>query len=174
VNGWQFGGIFVAQSGTPFTALVAGDPAGSLMQSHAFQRPVFNDIPGCSTNAVNPGDINNYIKTQCLLPPDANIIRNSIGRNTLMGPREVSLDFSIFKNFPVKKISESFRAQFRVEAFNVLNHPNFQPPYNNNVVFDGSTPGSPNFNPNPIAGAGLLTSTQTTARQIQIGLKLIW
>jgi hypothetical protein len=173
-RGWQLGGIFLAQNGTPFTALVAGDPAGSLMQSHAFQRPVFNNIPGCSPNAINPGNVDHYIKTQCFLPPLANIIHNDVGRNTLIGPGEVNLDFSIFKNIPVKRISETFHAQFRVEAFNVLNHTNFQPPYNNNVIFDGSTSNNPNFNPNPIAGAGLLTATQTTSRQIQLGLKFIW
>lgn len=164
-RGWQMGGIFIAQNGTPFTALVAGDPAGSLMAGHAFQRPVFNNIPGCSTNAVNPGNFTNYINTNCLLPPVPNIIQNSIGRNTLIGPGEVNLDFSVFKNIPVRRISESFKVQFRAEAFNVLNHTNFQPPYSNNVVFDGS---------NLVSGVGLIQATQTTARQIQFGLKLIW
>jgi len=166
-HGWQLGGIFLAQNGTPFTALVGGDPAGSLMATHAFQRPVFNNIPGCSTNAINPGNFANYINTNCLLAPAPNIIRNSIGRNTLIGPGEVNLDFSVFKNIPVKKIAESCNVQFRAEAFNVVNHTNFQPPYNNNVVFNGT-------DPTPITGVGLIQATQTTSRQIQFGLKFIW
>jgi hypothetical protein len=164
-RGWQLGGIFIAQNGTPFTALVAGDPAGSLMASHAFQRPVFNNIPGCSTNAINPGNFANYINTSCFLPPAPNVIRNSVGRNTLIGPGEVNLDFSVFKNIPVEKISETFKVQFRAEAFNALNRANFQPPYNNNVVFSGNSLAS---------GVGLIQGTQTTSRQIQFGLKLIW
>jgi len=34
----------------------------------------------------------------------------------------------VFKNNRVKKISENFNAQFRVEMFNIMNHPNFAPP----------------------------------------------
>ena len=40
-----------------------------------------------------------------------------------------------------------------------------QPPYNNNVVFDGSS---------LVPGVGLIQATQTPSRQIQLGLKLIW
>ena len=135
------------------------------MASHAFQRPVFNNIPGCSTNAINPGNFANYINTNCFLPPAPNVIRNSVGRNTLIGPGEVNLDFSVFKNIPVEKISDTFKVQFRAEAFNALNRANFQPPYNNNVVFSGN---------NLVSGVGLIQGTQTTSRQIQFGLKLIW
>jgi hypothetical protein len=88
-----------------------------------------------------------------------------VGRNTLIGPGEVNLDFSVFKNIPVEKISETFKVQFRAEAFNALNRANFQPPYNNNVVFSGN---------NLVSGVGLIQGTQTTSRQIQFGLKLIW
>ena len=165
VYGWQLGGIFLAQNGTPFTVLVAGDPAGSLMASHAFQRPVFNNIAGCTPNAINPGNFTNYIKTTCFLPPIPHVIHNAVGRNTLVGPGEVNLDFSVFKNVPVNRISETFQAQFRAEAFNVINRTNFQPPYNNNVVFDGSS---------LVPGVGLIQATQTPSRQIQLGLKLIW
>ena len=95
--GWQLGGIFLAQNGTPFTVLVAGDPAGSLMASHAFQRPVFNNIAGCTPNAINPGNFTNYIKTTCFLPPIPHVIHNAVSRNTLVGPGEVNLDFSVFQ-----------------------------------------------------------------------------
>jgi len=122
-------------------------------------------VAGCSTNAINPGNFNNYINTNCFLPPVPNVINNTIGRNTLIGSGEVSLDFSVFKNIPITRITESFKVQFRAEAFNALNRTNFQPPYNNNVVFDGS---------NLVSGVGLIQGTQTTSRQIQFGLKLIW
>ena len=167
-QGWQLGGIFLAQNGTPFTALVGGDPAGSLMAGHAFQRPIFNNVAGCSVNAINPGNPNNYIKTNCFLPPVANVIsNNAVGRNTLIGPGEVSLDFSIFKNIPITRITESFKVQFRAEAFNALNRTNLQPPYNNNVIFNGT-------DPTIVPGVGLIQGTQTTSRQIQFGLKLLW
>jgi hypothetical protein len=65
-----------------------------------------------------------------------------------------------------KKVSETFNAQFRVEVFNIFNHPNFSPPVDNNAVFDSTGAA--------ISGAGAITSTVTTSRQIQLALKLIW
>jgi hypothetical protein len=73
---------------------------------------------------------------------------------------------SLFKNMRFKKISETFNAQFRVEVFNIFNHPNFSPPVDNNALFDSTGA--------PLAGAGAITSTVTTSRQIQLALKLIW
>ena len=57
----------------------------------------------------------------------ANLFGNA-GRNQLIGPRIVNLDFSVFKNNYIPRISESFNVQFRAEMFNVLNHANFQSP----------------------------------------------
>ena len=73
---------------------------------------------------------------------------------------------SLFKTIPVKRISESFTVQFRTEVFNILNHANFNPPTNNEVLFDGSGAS--------VAGAGLIDSTSTTSRQIQFALKVVW
>jgi hypothetical protein len=89
-----------------------------------------------------------------------------LGRNVLIGPGLSKLDFSIFKNNYVKHISENFNAQFRAEIFNILNRANFSSPTDNLQVFDQSG--------QSIQSAGLLTSTQTTSRQIQFALKLIW
>jgi len=63
-----------------------------------------------------------------------------------------------------KKISENFNAQFRAEIFNIINHPNFAPP-DSNALYDNT--GAPQ-------GAGTITSTQTTSRQIQLALKITW
>jgi hypothetical protein len=78
------------------------------------------------------------------------------------------LDFSVFKNHAIKKISENFNVQFRAEFFNILNHPNFAVPAtpNNTDIFDSTGA--------PTGVAGLLTSTTTTAREIQFALKLGW
>jgi hypothetical protein len=73
---------------------------------------------------------------------------------------------SLFKTIPVKRISDSFTVQFRTEVFNILNHANFNPPTNNEFLFDGSGA--------PVAGAGLIDSTSTTSRQIQFALKVVW
>jgi len=53
--------------------------------------------------------------------------------------------------------------QFRAEAFNVLNHPNFG--YPNEVVFQGTE-----YSPS----GGVITNTATTSRHIQFALKLLF
>ena len=80
----------------------------------------------------------------------------------------MNLDFSVFKNNHISRISENFNIQFRAEFFNVLNHTNFAVPItpNNTDIFDSTGA--------PTGVAGLLTSTTTTAREIQFALKVIW
>ena len=96
-------------------------------------------------------------------------LRGNAGRNIMVGPGITSLDFSVFKNNHIRRISENFNVQFRVEMFNIVNHPNFGPPGpgdGNTDIFasDGS--------PNGIAGA--LVRTTVPERQIQFALKFIF
>lgn len=82
------------------------------------------------------------------------------GRNILIGPALQTLDISLIKN---TRITEDVNLQFRAEAFNVLNRPNFGVPLT--TVFDGR---------GAVGSAGRITDTVTTARQIQFGLKIIF
>ena len=163
LSGWQFGGVYKASTGQPFTPVLGGDPAGMKLDETS-EPPSLLGGPGCAA-LTNPGNPNTYIKAQCLAFPGVNRWGN-LGRNSLIGPGVSNLDFSVFKNNPVKRISESFNVQFRAEFFNILNRANFASPTQNLAVFDqtGLT----------VPSAGLITSTQTTSRQIQLALKLIW
>ena len=163
-SGWQIGGLYKASSGQPFTPILGGDPAGQKTDETS-QPPDRLAGPGCQT-LTNPGNPVHYIKTQCLAFPNPSNRWGDLGRNTLIGPGQSKLDASIFKNNHIQRISETFNAQFRAEFFNVLNRTNFSSPTSNNVVFDQ--------NGVPVPSAGLITSTQTTSRQIQFALKLIW
>jgi hypothetical protein len=185
-SGWEFGGIFQASTGLPFTVLIAPDPLG-VNSTDPYDFP--NIAHGC--NPVHGGL--NYLNLNCFaLPvatPDiaakcapfigggtpqapqfpgtcANLLGNG-GRNSIVGPGLVNFDLSLFKNNYVERISDLFNIQFRVEAFNVLNRANFNPPTANNQVFnaDGTSGG---------LTPGLLDSTSTTSRQIQVALKVIW
>jgi hypothetical protein len=160
-NGWQIGGVYRITTGQPFSVLIAGDPLG-LNSAVPFDFPDRLSGPGCNS-LVNPGNITSYIKLSCFAFPNPVNRLGNTGRNSLIGPGLSDLDFSLFKN---NRISERDTLQFRVETFNALNHPNFAPPTDNNTLFDQSG--------NPVAGAGLLTRTTTTAREIQLGAKLIW
>jgi hypothetical protein len=125
------------------------------------QRPDFVPLPGCSVNAINPGNPNNYIKTQCFAFPLAGELGN-LGRNTLRAPGLQEFDPSLFKNWSLR---EEVRLQFRAEFFNAFNHPNFQ--MRSPKLFDG--------NGNLIPTATIIApSTATSAREIQFGLRLLW
>ena len=164
MDGWQIGGIFKVSDGIPFTPLIGGDPLGQKSTALA-DFPDRLAGPGCDS-LVNPGDPIHYIKTQCFaFPVPATRLGNS-RRNILTGPGLESVDFSVAKNTPVRRISETFRAQFRVDLFNALNHTNFLPPLNNLRLFDAGG--------RLVPGAGLLDATVTSSRQIQFALKLIW
>jgi hypothetical protein len=181
-NGWQIGGVLAASSGAPFTVLIGGDPLG-MNSTDPFAYPARFKGPGCGS-AVNPGNPNNYIRLQCFGLPqvtpaiaaqcfaystDANSCSNLLGnsgRNGLTGPGLINVDFSLFKNTKLAKISETASLQFRAEMFNIFNHANFAPPLDNNTLF--------NQDGTPVGSAGVIDATQTTSRQIQFGLKLIF
>ncbi len=196
LGGWQLGGLYKVSTGQPFTTILGGDPLGTRLDETG-ELP--NLVAGC--NPVDPNFKKNpagpiYINSSCFtlptvsqtsplapqcadfpgalhIPPAlpagmqycANL-RGNLGRNLVIGPGLSKLDFSVFKNNYVRRISESFNAQFRAEIFNILNRANFSSPTDNLATFDESGQRT--------QSAGLLTSTQTTSRQIQFALKLIW
>jgi outer membrane receptor protein involved in Fe transport len=186
LGGWEVGGILTAHTGLPITPMIGGDPLG-LNSSDTYSLPDRLRGPGCQGNPVNPGSVNNYIKLQCFALPVstpaiaalcqpfgiqdgepplpgtcANLLGNA-GRNSIVGPGLLGLDFALFKNNHIK---ENLNMQFRAEFFNIINHSNFVTPADNNTLFnqDGS----------PTGGAGSFDTLAGTAREIQFGLKLIW
>ena len=198
-NGWQLGAIVKANDGVPFSALfgTGGDPTGTLSSDdYAFPDRVAgcNPIdlnfrkntngplyvnPNCFTVPTAPNTA--YWTANCdPAPPslggpvDPNSLqcfnlRGNSGRNIMIGPGLTNVDFSIFKNNAIKRISENFNVQFRAEFFNILNHANFNVPdlgNGNNDIFDGTGAVNPT--------AGLLTSTTTDPREIQFALKFTW
>ena len=160
LDGWQLGTIYRGQTGTPMSISLNNDRAGSGADTRGTslgQRPNLITGPGCET-LTNPGEPNGYIKTQCFAYPAPRILGN-LGRNTLTAPGLSNLDFSVFKNV---RFSERITSQIRLEFFNALNHTNFSDPQD--VIFDNQGRITSN--------AGLITSTSTDARRIQLGLKL--
>jgi outer membrane receptor protein involved in Fe transport len=114
-----------------------------------------------------------YPNSPVTAPSGTQFCSNVLGnthRNQFYGPGQTTVDFSVFKNMSIPRISEAFRVQFRAEFFNVLNHTNFLSPGflntfgQNNSVYD--------FNGSSLPTA--LNQTSTSSRQIQLGLKLIF
>ena len=173
-NGWQTGAIFEASSGAPFSVLIAGDPLG-MNSTDPWDFPDRLRTPGCGT-LVNPGNPNNYIKTQCFSAPvqtfqtsngpQPQIVRlGNAGRNEVVGPGLANLDFSVVKNSKIAGL-EHGNVQFRAEIFNILNKSNFGAPLDNNTIF--------NQDGTPADGAGVVDQTQTTSRQVQFALKILF
>jgi hypothetical protein len=162
-NGWQAGGILRDSTGLPFTPVIGGDPLG-LDNGSPFDFPDRLNLPGCN-NPVNPGNPNHYIKTACFAAPQPSTRLGDNGRNIAIGPSLNNLDLSMFKNNYID--NEKLNVQFRVELFNALNHANFSVPDRTaSQIFTQTFA--------PVATAGLLKTTSTTARQIQLALKFIW
>jgi outer membrane receptor protein involved in Fe transport len=203
-DGWELGMIFTVGDGVPFTPTwgTGSDPANTL-SSDDFAYPNRLGGAGCAT-LTNPGHPENYIKTQCFAVPTAPDstfwtancdpappslggpiaaplsplacfnLRGNSGRNIIIGPGVTNLDFSVFKNNQIKRISENFNVQFRVEMFNILNHPNFAPPGPgdaNTDIFDAT---GASLAPSGGGTAGVLLKTTTPERQIQFALKVIF
>jgi Carboxypeptidase regulatory-like domain len=202
LGGWEMGTIVTVTSGSPFTPTVGagGDPLGTGFNGD-FSMDYASIVKGCNpiqggVNYLNtscftlPNAPAAFAAANCipndpvaqtgfynttLTPPSGNVFCSNLvgnaGRNSFYGPRLATVDFSVFKNFRVTRISEAFNVQFRAEFFNILNHPNFQAPNfltdnNNNSIFDQTGALLP--------AAGVLGSTTTSSRQIQLGLKVVF
>ncbi|HEX4811033.1 MAG TPA: carboxypeptidase-like regulatory domain-containing protein [Bryobacteraceae bacterium] len=157
VEGWSVSAIETLESGFPFTPQLGFNPSNNGDS----RNPVRPSVNPAFTGNVVLGNPNEYFNPYAFIVP-ANGTYGNLGRDTLRGPGLAELDFSVLKN---TTISERVKLQFRAEAFNILNRANFTTP--NTVVYSSAT-----TVPNPTAGA--ITSTATTSRQLQFGLKLLW
>lgn len=153
VNGWETFGIVTLQSGRPFTVALLPeiDNSGTGRSILGFGA---NDRP----NVIGNGELSNpttdqWFNTAAFAFPFPGTFGNA-GRNILEGPGFQNVNMSILKN---TRFNERVNLQFRAEAFNLFNHPNFNLP--DNFL------GSPTF--------GRITSARDP-RHIQFGLKLLF
>lgn len=175
-KGWQLNGITTVQSGTPLEVRLGFNRSGNMntVDFSMHERPSL--APGASNNPVTGDPAHWFDATAFVLQPLYTI--GDVGRNTVIGPQLVSFDFSIFKQF---KFKESKSVQFRTEIFNIFNHPNFGSPNqaNRTIPFNQNIPASMPPTPSPAGTpptgpAGTITTTVTTSRQIQFGLKFVF
>jgi hypothetical protein len=154
---WQLSGILTLQSGLPFTPQLSYNPSNDGDTRNPV-RPSWNSQ---FTGNVILGGPNQYFNPLAFIQPLSGTYGN-VGRNILVGPSLAQFDMSLAKRW---KLSERFSMQFRSEFFNLINHTNFNTP--NPVVYAAATGG-------PSPTAGVITSTATTSREVQLGLKLLW
>lgn len=157
VGGWSLNYIFSYQSGQPFTVpsavsttggftadadIVGNQYAGAKTVSHWLNASAFANPPAYDGSAND----------------DQGFAPLGWKQNQSRGPGFFNIDSSIFKNLPLK--GESTYLQFRAEAYNLLNHPEFSNPASGNLAYT-----------NPSAFASI-TSLRNANRILQLALKL--
>ena len=162
VGGWSLGGILTVQSGFPFTPQLSYNPSNN----GDTRNPVRPFLDPTFTGPVVLGQPGQWFNPAAFIaPPSASGFHGNVGRDTYIGPGLATWDFSVLKDITFR---ESLGLQFRAEIFNLLDRANFNTP--NLIVF---TPPTATSNL-PSGTAGAITSTSTTSRQVQFGLKLHW
>ena len=156
-GGWQTQGILTLFSGQAFTPRLSYDPTNT---GSAMPRPDLVGNPHVLPDGMHQSIGLWYNPAAYAIPalaPGQSLAHDfgNAKRGTLRGPAIHNLDLSLFKNF---NFSEAIKVQFRAEAFNLLNTPEFSLP---NGTVD-------------TAQAGTITSTSHDARQLQFALKVMF
>jgi hypothetical protein len=118
LNDWQLNTIVSIYSGFPFTILSGTDRSESGIGND------YGNQVGDPTRPAGASQIQQYFNTAAFIPAPIGTF-GSVGRNTFRGPGYGDVDVSLFKTF---FFTERWRLQFRAEAFNIENRPNFQNP----------------------------------------------
>src|SRR5437870_2376781 len=149
LGGWEIGSIFTFQSGFPETVGAGRDQSNTAIG--------YDRVNATGQPAVLPrgqGTIDRWFNTDAfVLQPFGTF--GTAGRNTIMTPGVIQWDFSAHKDF---RIAEKHTVQFRFEAFNFPNHPNWGDP--------------DRFRTSP--GFGQIRTTRTNMREMQVALKYMF
>ena len=149
-EGWQLNAVWTLRTGSPFHLNLFDDYNGT---GEFFPRPDLVGDPYAGTHTPDNFLNLSAFRVPCTFIPDVNgdggadqcapgsYHFGNLGRNALIGPGYQNLDLSVFKT---TRITENIKLQLRVEAFNILNHPNFASPllpgFSADASFNGIDP----------------------------------
>ena len=161
-KGWSISGIVTYQSGLPFsiTDSTSGGAFGQTNGGTASFSGACGDIASTYTRGSLSDRLTHYLNPACFRT--ASLVPNgaagatgfgNVPRNSFRGPYQQNWDFSVLKNIRIK---EDHELRFRMDIFNLWNHPVFGFPSTVNI-------GTP-------ATFGQITTTVVPARLIQFGL----
>jgi hypothetical protein len=120
-GGWQANALITITSGNPINIL-----AGSNISGSGENKDRVNLIGDPYANITPTGSLAvQYFNPAAFAKPAAGTF-GTLGRDALYGPGFGSVDFSLFKNFPIFR--ERVHGQFRLEVFNILNRTNWANP----------------------------------------------
>jgi hypothetical protein len=142
LEGWEFSGITLLHSGTPFSVINTAGNTGISVTDNAgvsSNLGVAASYPDVVRDMAKPAKTLNNLQSFGPLLDNASefvaprgLTFGNAGRNFLNNPRQVNFDMALAKRF---KITESSQVEFRAEAFNIFNHTEFR-------IYDPDNPGS--------------------------------
>jgi len=141
LGGWQFNGIWTFASGFPLTLGLAG---GFSLPTYGSQQP---DVIGRPQRNTGSDWLNNYFSNPdvFIAPPHYTVGNAPRTLPYINAPGQENATLSLFKEFPVNRIHEGTRLEFRFEALNALNRVQFAPPHTSVNASDfGQTTGQAN------------------------------
>lgn len=181
LGGWNLSGVFHFNGGYPLSAIADQDRRIQFVTGSTLDL-----VAGGKLNPVNPQNPDHYFdRSQFVLPPCVradgfrqapcvpsdnshgavvSTFAGNVGKNNLITPGIANMDVTLIKETVLPKLGEKTKLQFRAEFFNLLNRPNFGPPANNLFTNTGAAR----------SDAGLITSTNTSSRQLQFALKVVF
>jgi Carboxypeptidase regulatory-like domain/TonB dependent receptor len=125
---WQLSGIVSYQTGFWFSALSGVDNSlTGIKQDRANLVAGQNPLSGTCPDGSSAGSIGCWFNTNAFVTNPLGTF-GTVGRNTLTGPNFFNMDMGLGRTF---KTREGQNLLLRLEAFNILNHPNFALPNNN-------------------------------------------
>ena len=180
---WTISGTVYYRTGYPLTVVDSGATstlngfnyftgAGTgVAGPQIFANYLGGASPGCTRAAVAPAAGTAH---PCLAPPDFTPATTGYGlqhRNQFFGPRYFDTDITVMKNFPIPKW-ESAKLGIGLQAFNVLNHVNFDQPVNDIASSNFGTIINTVSTPTSIVGSFL--GGDASPRMLQIKAQLTW
>jgi hypothetical protein len=149
LNNWEFAPLVHIQSGAPFTVTAGQDNSltdvGNDRPNLVSGVPLYIHIANRSgSGASNRAYLNPKAFSQ--IPSSAFGTYGDVGRNSFRGLPSYQVDAQVSREFP---IYERLNMTLRLEAFNMLNHPNLNTPSGTSTGTIGATTG----------GAAVLTSS---------------
>ena len=167
VNGWRVSGIINVRSGSPLTVFVQNNRSRSLWQPSlgpGIGRDRASYAPGWGPDAAVTGDPNAWFNPAAFALQPAGTFGNT-GRGDLIGPNLRTVDLSFVKDTAFTPLGDGGRFEVRIEVFNLFNRANFGPPQL--IAFAGAADGE-----QPLANFGRVRNTITSARQVQLGVRV--